>query len=321
MLMALVLLSGQARWGWSQESQQSSTTETATAEPTVGPMPDVNPNAQREADAAALADAALVDDAQADDDQTTVAAAGDQQLNVLELFFKGGVLMYPIAFMSFLVVAFSIERALALRRRRVAPPALIRDLRILQRGPGGFDPRTALRLCEQHPSALARVMRAAIGKLGRPSAEVQVAINDSCQREATRLYKNVRPITLAITITPLIGLLGTVQGMIQAFFVTSVSPVGVNKAQSLAEGIYTALVTTFAGLAVAIPAAVLAHYFEGKIQNLLGDIEDFVSEWLPYFDRYESRVRARGAEPASPPLPEPPRVAPESRLHKVAAAD
>lgn len=277
------------------------------------------PNAQREAEAAALAEAALAENPSAKASAESVSAPDSQHLNALDLFFKGGVLMYPIAFISFLVVAFSIERALALRRRRIIPPALVRELRQLAKAPGGFDARAAYRLCSERESVLSRVLRAALLKLGRPSAEVHQAVNDACQREATRLYKNVRPITLAITIAPLLGLLGTVQGMIQAFFITSVAPLGVNKAQSLAEGIYTALVTTFAGLSVAIPAAILAHYFEGRIQTLIGDIEELLGEWLPQLDRFEGKVRAGRGELTAFAVTEPPRVPPEApapRLHK-----
>jgi biopolymer transport protein ExbB len=286
--------------------------------------PEVGPNALREADAAALAEAALAgSDTPATAATNEPAEGGGQQLNVLDLFFKGGVLMYPIVFMSFLVVAFSIERALALRRRRIIPPQLLRELQNV-RTPGGFDPRAALRVCEHCESVLSRVMRAALIKLGRPGAEIQQAINDACQREGTKMYKNVRPINLAITITPLMGLLGTVQGMIQAFFVTSVSPVGVNKAQSLAAGIYTALVTTFAGLAVAIPAAILAHYFEGKIQSLLGEIEEYLGTWLPQFERYEGKARPGRAEAPAASIHEPPRVPAEMvtpRLKTAATSD
>ncbi len=188
-------------------------------------------------------------------------------MNLLELALAGGPLMIPIALMSFLVVLFAIERWLGLRRRKIIPPELTKSLGELAARPGGLDPRQAYKLCQQFPSTTASVLRAVLMKLGRPHAEVEIAVKDASDREATRLYKNVRPIELAVTITPLLGLLGTVQGMIQAFFITANSADKGNMGERLAGGIYVALVTTFAGLSVAIPAAILAHYFEGRIQS------------------------------------------------------
>jgi biopolymer transport protein ExbB len=155
----------------------------------------------------------------------------------------------------------------------------------------GFDPKKAYRLCQQHPSPASRVIREVLLKVGRPHSEVEHALESASEREATRLYGNVRPIALAISITPLLGLLGTVQGMIMAFYVTANSPVGVNKAANLAAGIYVALVTTFGGLVVAIPAAVLAYHFEGRIVRLFRDIDALAQSLLPQLERYEGRLR------------------------------
>jgi biopolymer transport protein ExbB len=80
--------------------------------------------------------------------------------------------------------------------------------------------------------------------------------------------------------------------MIQAFFVTANLPVGTNKGEVLAEGIYVALVTTFAGLSVAIPASVLAHMFEARILSLLRDIEQTAVALLPQVERYDGQLRA-----------------------------
>lgn len=261
--------------------------------------------------AEALANAALSAPADAAAPPATKIVP-QERLNALDLFFAGGILMYPITLVSIVVLACTIERGLALRRRRVAPRRLLKELRELTHAPGGLDPRLAYRMCEAKPNSASRVVRAALLKVGHPSSEIRMAVQDTLQREANRLYRGVRPITLAITVAPLLGLLGTVQGMIMAFFVTSVSPAGVNKSQSLAEGIYTALVTTFAGLCVAIPAAVIAHWFEGRIQNLLGDIEEFVDSLLPELERFEGKVRVGKREPPTAAHAEPPRVAPET---------
>ena len=143
----------------------------------------------------------------------------------------------------------------------------------------------------KYPSTASTVIRAVLLKIGRPHAELEQTLREVNEREAAKLYKNVRPIELQVSIAPLLGLLGTVQGMILAFFVTANADLHVNKAEQLAQGIYVALVTTFAGLCVAIPAAVLAHYFEGRIQTLFRDLDEFVLAMLPQWERFEGKLR------------------------------
>jgi biopolymer transport protein ExbB len=206
--------------------------------------------------------------------------------------------------MAILMVTFGIERMLALRRRKVLPPELVQELGELAARKGGLDPRKAYRVCQQHPSAAASVIRATLLKVGRPHSEVEHAVVDASEREAARLYKNVRPINLATAVSPLLGLLGTVQGMIEAFALTAAGIAGVNKAEQLAGGIYVALVTTFAGLCVAIPGAMLSHYFEGRIQSLFRDIDELLLGLLPQLERFEGKLRmSRSAVEESPREP------------------
>ena len=112
--------------------------------------------------------------------------------------------------------------------------------------------------------------------------------------------------------SPLIGLLGTVWGMIIAFHDLTVLSPDQNKAEFLATGIYIALVTTLGGLLVAIPAAVAAHYFEGRIQTLFHQIDEMVFSVLPQVERFEGRVRFNRqsedgvAEDLSQPVSPPP---------------
>jgi len=201
--------------------------------------------------------------------------------------------MYPITFMSFIVVVFGVERLLGLRRSKVLPQEFIDSLSKVAAQPEGLDLRKAYKICQQYPSAAANVVRTMLLKVGRPTSEVEHAVAEANEREANRLYSNVRWLNLSASVTPLMGLLGTVQGMIMAFFVTAHLPTGANKAESLAQGIYVALVTTFGGLVVAIPAAMLAHYFEGRIQSLFRELDDSLMELLPQIERLEGRVRVR----------------------------
>lgn len=221
-------------------------------------------------------------------------------MSFFELWLQGGPLMIPITLVSFLVGVFAIERWLGLRRQRVIPPALVKGLAQLSSRPGGLEPRQAYRLCQQHPSAASNVIRAVLLKVGRPHAEVERTVTEASEREAARLYKNVRPINLATTVAPLLGLLGTVQGMIECFYRTANLPPNFNKTQALANGIYVALVTTFAGLLVAIPSSVIAHYFEGRIQALFRELDEVLLGLLPQLEKYEGKLRLHRQVPGEP---------------------
>ncbi len=211
-----------------------------------------------------------------------------------ELFLAGGPLMWPITVMSFLVVAFGLERLVALRRGRFVPASLVLKLRLIADG-SAFDPRQVAGWCDAHPSVLATVVRAMLTRIGRPLPEVEHVVETTCNREASRLYANIRPISLAVTITPLIGLLGTVQGMIIAFYTTANLQAGANRSAELASGIYLALITTFAGLCVAIPAAIVAHYLEGRILAGFRRVDDVVASLLPAMELLEGRGGRRAA--------------------------
>ncbi len=267
------------------------------------------------------AEAALAPPAAA---QPAATADAQPSLPLWELVMRGGWLMVPIALMSIVVVAIGLERALALRRSRLLPKPLAGAVRDMA-SRNAFDPRSAARLCQQFPSSAAHVVNAMLLKVGRPPSEIEHAITEACQREADNLYTNVRTLNLAAAIAPLLGLLGTVWGMIQAFFATANMPLGSNKAQVLAEGIYVALVTTFAGLAVAIPAAVLAHMFETRILRSLRDVEALVGTLLPQAQRHAgqpypadgtrgSQLRLDQRHPAAgPPNAPPPTIHPETK--------
>jgi biopolymer transport protein ExbB len=219
-----------------------------------------------------------------------------------ELFLAGGFLMWPIAAMSLVVVTFGIERLVALRRSRFVPRGFAAALERLSAA-GPFDPRQVYRLCGQHPSAVSDVVRSMLERIGRPLPEIEHTVDVAQERAASAMYANIRPISLAVTVTPLLGLLGTVQGMILAFYTTANLEAGANRAAELAQGIYVALITTFAGLCVAIPAAVIAHFLEGRILAGFRRVDGVVATILPQLERFENRGRPTPAQLASAPAP------------------
>jgi biopolymer transport protein ExbB len=200
--------------------------------------------------------------------------------SVWELYQKGGVLMYPITALSLVVVCFGFERFFGLRRRRVVPGRLVRGLREALAQAGRIDVAMIDQLCHRFPSAASRVIQDMLFNPDCAEVDMDRVAKESCEREATRLYFNVRWLNLAMSVAPMLGLLGTVQGMIIVFMGASHLPAGVNKAEYMAQGIYLKLVCTFAGLIVAIPAAVLSYLFEARIQKLMGEVEDLSTSVL-----------------------------------------
>lgn len=281
--------------GWALPPVVWSQDQPATGGPSAQPMANASETDAPTVDAETLAEAALSSEepgTESTSEDAIASATPSPKIDLWELAKRGGMLMIPISLVSLIVVTFGLERMIGLRRRKVLPPVLFDGLDRLAAQKGGLDPRRAYALCKKYPSTASRVILDMLLRLGRPHAEVERALRDASDREAGRLYANVRWLTLAAGIAPLLGLLGTVGGMIQAFFETANLQPGANRADYLAEGIYKALVTTFAGLSVAIPAAILAHMFEGRIQRLFRELDERVAWLLPQLERFEGRLRA-----------------------------
>ncbi|MDX1964427.1 MAG: MotA/TolQ/ExbB proton channel family protein [Pirellulales bacterium] len=234
------------------------------------------------------------------------------EMTLWQLYVAGGIFMIPITILSFVALAYTIERFLALRSSKVMPPELVEGLGEMS-AQGGFEPRRAYRLCQEYPSTLANVVRTMLLKVGRPVPEIEQAIKDASDSESTKLYANVRPIALSVTVEPMLGLLGTVQGIIIAFGQMSNTSETVNRTQLFANGIYTALITTFGGLVVAIPAAIVVFYFEQRIMNFFHRIDDVMASLLPQVEKFEGKLRVNRqqlAAEAAPPVTTTPVAAP-----------
>ena len=231
---------------------------------------------------------------QADVSATPKPTPPRKGINFLSLLTQGGWFMLPLILLSIGVGTIAIERYLALRRERVFPQELVDQLGQLSQSPAGLDPRRAYQVCQRFPSSAAYVLRSLLVKVGRPQPELEAAASEAAQREATRLAQPTSWLSLAAAVAPLIGLLGTVWGITQAFYDTTQLAelnAGQNRGVALANGIYVALVTTMVGLMIAIPSAVLSHYYENRIVRLMNEIEEMVCNLLPQFERYEGQVR------------------------------
>ena len=186
-----------------------------------------------------------------------------------ELFLKGGILMYPIALGSIIAVGIFLERIWVLRRRRVLPRDFlieVEDLVMRRKRP------EAINLCKRDNSSIAHVIRVGIENYGKKRDVIKEKIEEVGRREAASLERYINVIGTIASISPLLGLLGTVSGMIKSFNIISIQ--GVADPASLAGGISEALITTAAGLVVAIPTYVIYRYLMNKADALILEMEE-----------------------------------------------
>lgn len=212
-------------------------------------------------------------------------------IDLLSLISKGGSFMIPIGLMSMLVVTLAVERMLTLRRKRVIPKKLVEKLENLADPIDRFNPSMALAACREHPSPASTAIEAMLMRTGQPLADVERAATEAIQREADDHAAPIRWLSLAAAATPLMGLLGTVWGMIVAFHESTTLTPDRSRSEQLSEGIYTALVTTLAGLVVAIPAAILAQYLENRLAKYFHRIERIAFALAPGLNRFVGRAR------------------------------
>ena len=182
-----------------------------------------------------------------------------------------GPMMIPIVGCSIMLVMFVLERAIALRRRRVIPKHFV-TLFLSELDEGQLKPVEALELCEQNRSPISEVFAGAVRKWNRPSVEVEQAVIDAGERVANGLRRYLRLFNGIATISPLLGLLGTVLGMIRAFKAIA-SQDAMGRPEVLADGISQALLTTAGGLSVAIPAFIAYMYFTSRVDRLIIEID------------------------------------------------
>ena len=181
--------------------------------------------------------------------------------------------MIPIGICSFILVVFVFERFISLRKGRIIPgPFTKRFLEQLREGDLNVDSATTI--CDRNNSAMANVFRAGVQKWGRPAVEVEQAVLDEGERTSNRLRKYLRLINGVATVCPLLGLLGTVLGMIHAFdSIATVSSSLTDPKALIATGISQALLTTAAGLSVAIPALIAYMFFSSRVDKHVMEID------------------------------------------------
>jgi biopolymer transport protein ExbB len=215
------------------------------------------------------------------------------------LFVKGGYVMYPIVFCSVAALAIFLERVWFLQRGRIIPPGFLRLVRRLVRE-GKVSEAAAI--CEQNPSSIAVILVAGVRSHGKPRDIIKEGVEDAGRHETANLERYMGALATIASVATLLGLLGTITGMISVFQRVSES-VGLDmeeRTRLLSGGIWEALITTAAGLIIAVPTIVAHSFLSSKIASMILEME---AEAMQLVDLLEAAAPA-GAEvmPAVPSL-------------------
>ncbi len=191
---------------------------------------------------------------------------------MLELFERGGIMMYPLLFASVVALIFIIERAMALRKRKIIIPEIIS---VVENFATEKDVEFAKNICTKYSGPLPNLINIALENSTLPKAEIRELLEDQGRQDIRSLEKGLGLLETIAAIAPLMGLLGTVIGMIQVFAV--IKEQGVGQTAALSGGISEALLTTVAGLFIGIPVLMAYNYFSSKTESLILDIEKYAN--------------------------------------------
>lgn len=212
--------------------------------------------------------------------------------SLLISFERGGKIMYAILLASVIGCCFVVERIFAIRRGAQIPKQLMADLRDAMVAGGVAAGR---RVVDGERSAMGRVMYALLSRSGATRRELENTVDDEASRILYDLRANLRPIGVIASVAPLLGLLGTVFGLIAAF--RSAAELGMDDPRNFAAGIYEALYTTAFGLVVAIPLLVIYHMLRNYADNIMREVEERA---LAFISAASERPAGAPPPPAQP---------------------
>jgi biopolymer transport protein ExbB len=212
-------------------------------------------------------------------------SAGKETL--FEMIMLGGWVMIPLGLCSLVTLTLLLEREIMLRKVKVIPDTFWPGLKeILQGGKNNLD--KAFEYCVKSQTPIGDVIKVGIEKWkkDRKPQDVEKGVEDAASREVSKMARTLRGFKIVAGISPLLGLLGTVYGMIKTFQIVAAASesLGQDKAAKLAAGIYQAMVTTAAGLTIAIPTLLIYYYLNRRVDAFADDIEVVCTEFI---DEYQ----------------------------------
>ncbi|MGH1366319.1 MAG: MotA/TolQ/ExbB proton channel family protein [Calditrichia bacterium] len=190
---------------------------------------------------------------------------------MLELFETGGIMMYPLVLCSFLTLTVFFERLWSMRRAKIMIPEVITVVEQLNKKE---DLNLAKSVCEKFDGPFPNIIVSTINNFNLAPEDLRVTVEDEGRQQVRTLSRGLSILETVAGIAPLLGLLGTVLGMIEVFNV--IEELGVGQAKALSGGIAEALVTTATGLFIGIPALIAFNYFNTRSEGLILDIENYV---------------------------------------------
>jgi biopolymer transport protein ExbB len=189
---------------------------------------------------------------------------------MIEIIERGGIMMYPLLLASVLALAIIIERFFSLRKRKVIIPEIIS---VVEQFSSFKDMELAKNICAKYHGPLSNLIKTGLENTDLERAEIKELIEDQGRQEVRHLEKGLTILETIAVIAPLMGLLGTVLGMIKVFGV--IKEQGIGQAAALSGGISEALITTVTGLFVGIPVLIFFNYFSRRAENFVLDIEKY----------------------------------------------
>ena len=207
-----------------------------------------------------------------------------------EMILAGRYMMIPIALSSLVGMAVLLERLFTLRHRRIVVPEIVEAVETLS---ASENFAVAYAICDRWPGPFANIVRTGLDHADDNWEITRDVLQEAGRQAATGLSRNLNILETVAAVTPLLGLLGTVLGMIRVF--TTISAAGLGNPETLSSGISEAMVTTAAGLIIGIPALVAHNWLEGRAQGIIFELELYATKVLDTLRQRQRAQRTRGA--------------------------
>ncbi len=207
-------------------------------------------------------------------------------------FRQGGPMMWPLLFFSLLALIAIIERFIVFARAKINVNEFLTKIRkalLVNR-----NVKEAIKVCEQYQGPVASVMKAGLLRYGHTREDIEKTIENAALYELDRLEKRLGMLATTANVAPMLGFLGTVTGMIKSFATLASS--GLTNPGAVAAGISEALLTTAAGLMIAIPAQLAYNWYTTKINRFVRDIETATNMLMETFIEMDSQRYGQGNE-------------------------
>lgn len=214
------------------------------------------------------------------------------KMSAWQIFVAGGPIMWPILLCSIFALAIIVEKLVYLHKISIDVKAFL-DLVVEKLKTPNI--KEAVSLCENSNAPVASILKAGILKYNVSRDEIKEAMEDASLYEVPRLEKNLSALATIAHISPLLGLLGTVTGMVRAFQIIQVKATSLNPVSpgDLAGGIWEALLTTVAGLMVAIPTFVAYNFFVSRVNSIIVNMERAATELVNFITQHSGLARKK----------------------------